>query len=196
MYQQYRETMLQDREMPLLVDAQWLQEHLGQVKVVDCSWHLPATKRVAREEHAQEHIPGAVFFDLDECRNKEAAFGEQMLPSTQQFEEYVASLGVSSEDHVVLYDNNQMVGIFSSPRTWFVFKTFGHHNVAVLDGGLPEWKRNGGEVTSEATKVTGVTYKATFHPEMVVGFEDVLRNVETMELSPHTHNIIPHPPQS
>ncbi|ELT99197.1 hypothetical protein CAPTEDRAFT_196259 [Capitella teleta] len=142
---------------------------------------MPATKRSGKEEHSKEHISGAVFFDLDECRDKNARFGEQILPNVADFEKYVGSLGISDSDHVVLYDNNDMVGMFSAPRAWFTFQVFGHRKLSVLDGGLPEWKRQGQEVTAQATDVVKATYKGKYKPEMVVSYEDLQRNLETKE---------------
>eukprot|EP00914_Ancora_sagittata_P021899 GHVO01043544.1.p1 GENE.GHVO01043544.1~~GHVO01043544.1.p1 ORF type:complete len:304 (+),score=32.95 GHVO01043544.1:168-1079(+) len=185
MYQQYKEERHQSVTMdtPLLADVAWLRDHMTDqgVRIVDCAWHMPQTKRSGKDEYLQEHIEGAAFFDLEECRDKDAEFGEQILPNVADFEKCVGSLGISETDHVVLYDNNNMVGMFSAPRAWFIFQVFGHKKLSVLNGGLPEWKRQGQKVTSEATEITMATYKGNYQPEMVVSYDDVQKNLETKE---------------
>lgn len=151
------------------------------VKIIDCSWFLPMTKRVARDEYPSSHLPGAIFFDLDLCCDLEAKYGEQMLPSSEQFEEYMAKSGIKNEDHVVLYDNNENLGFFSAPRTWYVFRVFGHEKISIVNGGLPAWKASGGEMTSEVPKINPTTYKAKFNANLVKSYEDVLRNINTKE---------------
>jgi len=50
-------------------------------------------------------------------------------------------LGLNDSDRIVVYDS---AGIFSAPRAWWMLRVFGHGDVAVLDGGLPAWRRAGG----------------------------------------------------
>ena len=49
-----------------LVETDWLEKNLDRVKIIDCSWHMPQTKRNGFEEYKVKHIPNSVFFDLDE----------------------------------------------------------------------------------------------------------------------------------
>ena len=63
-----------------------------------------------------------------------------MLPTPQAFADAVGKLGIGNADTVVIYDG---AGVFSAPRVWWTFRVFGHDNVAVLDGGLPKWRREG-----------------------------------------------------
>ena len=120
-----------------LVSRAWLALSLGarDLKVVDASWHLPASGRDARKEFEAEHIPGAVFFDIDEHSSQSAL--PHMLPDAQQFADAAESMGISRNDRIVVYDS---VGLFSAARVWWMFKHFGAQRVAVLDGGLPFWK--------------------------------------------------------
>ena len=48
-----------------LVETDWLEENISNVKIIDCSWHMPQTKRDGFTEYKINHIPGAIFFDLD-----------------------------------------------------------------------------------------------------------------------------------
>lgn len=187
MYEEYRKARQQlNMEAPAaLVDVTWLKDNIDQpgVKVVDGSWHLPMANRNPREEYTAQHIPGAVFFDLDECRDKGAKYGEQMLPSAAEFEDHVSALGISNDDHVVIYDNNAMLGLFSAPRVWFLFRVFSHAKVSVLNGGLPQWQQQGGTVTSDPTIPTKTTYKAKYRPELIKSYDDVRSNCECQEMT-------------
>lgn len=125
-----------------LVNPSWLAQQLKQgakhVRVLDGSWFLPSAKREPEKEFYQKRIPGARFFDIDECRDKSTPY-EHMIPSTDDFSKYVSNLGITNESHVVVYDNNEKLGVFSAPRVWWTFRVFGHERVSVLNGGLPKW---------------------------------------------------------
>jgi thiosulfate/3-mercaptopyruvate sulfurtransferase len=127
-----------------LVDTAWLAGHLAapDVRVVDASWYLPAQKRDARAEYAAGHIPGAVFFDIDEIADTDNPL-PHMLPSPEKFSARVRKLGLGDGCRIVVYDG---AGLFSAARVWWMFRVFGHGDVAVLDGGLPKWLAEGRRV--------------------------------------------------
>ncbi|ART80570.1 sulfurtransferase [Oceanisphaera avium] len=122
-----------------LVTSTWLAEHLSdpQIKILDASWHMPATGRSGRDEWQQLRIPGAQFFDFDQEIADQNTHLPHMLPSPEQFSQQVAALGISNHHKVIIYDS---LGIFAAPRAWWMFKAMGHEDVAVLDGGLPSWQ--------------------------------------------------------
>jgi thiosulfate/3-mercaptopyruvate sulfurtransferase len=128
--------------MSNLVSTQWLAEHLGEVRVVDASWYMPAEKRQPATEFEAGHIPGAVFFDIDGIADH-ATDLPHMLPSPGEFSAAVGKLGIGDGETVVVYDGS---GIFSAPRVWWALKAMGHDTVKVLDGGFPKWKREGRKV--------------------------------------------------
>jgi thiosulfate/3-mercaptopyruvate sulfurtransferase len=122
-----------------LVSTQWLHDHLKapDVRIVDASW-FPASKgRNARQEYVQHHIPGAVYFDIEEI----AATGEDlpphMLPPAEKFASRVRKLGLGNGNRIIIYDSTGMTS--AAARVWWMFKVFGHRDVAVLNGGLPRW---------------------------------------------------------
>ncbi len=119
-----------------LVSTDWLEEHLQDdaVRVVDASWHLPATGRDARAEFEAGHIPGAVFFDIDE--HSSASHLPHMMPTADMFASAAGGLGLSNNHKIVVYDS---VGLFSAARVWWMLRYFGAQNACVLDGGLPAW---------------------------------------------------------
>ncbi len=107
------------------------------LRIVDASWHLSA--RDAAAEFEQDHIPGAVFFDIDAIADRTSEL-PHMLPSQEDFAEAVGALGISAQDHIVVYDS---VGMFSAARVWWTFRVMGAAQVQVLDGGLPKWIAEG-----------------------------------------------------
>ena len=120
-----------------LVSTSWLAENLKapDIRVVDASWYLPTQDRDAKAEFAEQHIPGAVFFDIDEIADTDSDL-PHMLPSPEKFSSRVRRLGLGDGNRIVVYDG---AGIYSAPRVWWTFRVFGHDDVAVLDGGLPKW---------------------------------------------------------
>lgn len=121
-----------------LVSTQWLAEHRQSpdISIIDCSWHLPTAKRDAKAEFLAERIPGAQFFDIDVISDTESTL-PHMLPKPEKFASQVRRLGIGDGKKVICYDS---AGLFSAARAWWMFKVFGHDDVAVLDGGLPKWK--------------------------------------------------------
>lgn len=131
---------MQDSDPQLLVSAEWLDEHLNapDVKVLDGTWRLPGGDD-PRADYAARHIPGARFFDIDEISDK-ASDLPHMLPPVEKFVARVRAMGVGDGHRVVVYDQD---GLFSAARVWWMFRVFGHEDVAVLDGGLPKWLAEG-----------------------------------------------------
>lgn len=130
-----------DRPANTLVSTQWLFEHLSSpdVRIVDGSWHLPDAKRDPRAEYNESHIPGALFFDIDDICDTENPL-PHMLPDPAKFASRVQDMGLGDGNRVVVYD---AAGLFSAARVWWMFKIMGHEDVAVLDGGFPKWRSEG-----------------------------------------------------
>jgi len=124
-----------------LVSTQWLADHLSapDVRVIDASWYLPAMNRDAKAEYAAGHIPGALFFDIDDWSDDKTSL-PHMLPPPEKFASRARKLGLGDGNRIVVYDG---MGIFSAPRVWWMFRAMGHRDVAVLDGGLKKWVAEG-----------------------------------------------------
>ena len=124
-----------------LVSTSWLAEHLNapDVRIIDASWFLPGSDRDPRAEYALAHIPGAVFFDIDEIVDETSDL-PHMLPSAVKFASRMRKLGIGDGARLVIYDSQ---GLFSAPRVWWTFRAMGHEDVVVLDGGLPKWIAEG-----------------------------------------------------
>ncbi|WP_421737581.1 3-mercaptopyruvate sulfurtransferase [Caulobacter sp.] len=124
-----------------LVSTAWLRDHLDSpdVRIVDASWFMPGTPRDPKEEFLQAHIPGAVFFDIDEIADETSDL-PHMLPSAIKFASRVRKMGLGDGSRIVVYDS---LGILPAARVWWHFRAMGHEDVAVLDGGLPKWIAEG-----------------------------------------------------
>ncbi|XP_070572778.1 thiosulfate sulfurtransferase-like isoform X2 [Ptychodera flava] len=166
---------------PLLVSANWLAEKfndgtVGDIRILDVSWHMPQTQRDAAAEYKDKHIPGALFLDLNTCRDTSSEL-EMMLPSADTFADSVGKLGVTNDTHVVLYDNNDKLGMFSAPRAWYTFRVFGHAKVSILNGGLPKWIAEDQPTTDEIQEVESITYTPAMRKDLVKDREDVESNI-------------------
>lgn len=139
-----------------LTTTEWLADELGagDLKVVDASWRMPGNPP-AIEDHKKRRIPGAVFFDLDRIADRSTSL-PHMLPSADEFAHAIGALGISENDRVVVYDDS---GVFSAARVWWTFRAMGHGAVAVLDGGLPKWLREGRPVESGRASPEAAHYK-------------------------------------
>ena len=124
-----------------IVETDWLASHLDapDLVILDGSWHLPTSGRDARTEYLAEHIPGALFFDIDDLADEKSPL-PHMLPPTVKFASRMKKMGIGDGKRIVVYDS---YGLFSAARVWWTFRAMGHQDVAVLNGGLKKWKSEG-----------------------------------------------------
>jgi thiosulfate/3-mercaptopyruvate sulfurtransferase len=154
-----------------LVSTSWLKDRLASpdIRIVDASWHMPATGRNPRAEFDESHIPGAVFFDIDEIADTSSGL-PHMLPRPEKFASRVKKLGVGDGTTVVAYDVH---GIMAAARAWWMFRAMGHEQVVVLDGGFMKWRAEGLPVTDD--RVTHFERHFTARPNwsLVRNIDDV-----------------------
>ena len=126
-----------------LVSTEWLAAHLNDpdLRVIDASWHMPATGRDARAEYEAAHIPGARFFDVDAISDGRSAL-PHMAPPVEMFISRMRAMGVGDGHQVVIYDSSD---VRSAARVWWTFRLMGKTDVAVLDGGFAKWQAEGRE---------------------------------------------------
>lgn len=149
-----------------LVSTDWLAAHLDHpnVRVLDATMYLPTAGRDARAEYGEAHIPGAVFADLGWLSDAGAPF-PHTLPDAETFAARMGALGVGSDDAVVVYDSSGQN--FSAPRVWWMLRTFGHEQVAVLDGGLRKWMAEARPVTADVPQIVPRAFHATLNAARV-----------------------------
>ena len=80
-----------------LVETDWLENNLNKVKLIDCSWHLPKTARNPHQEYLNQHLPSALFFDLDKNSDENSEL-PHMLPSSKRWNEIVSGLGIENKE--------------------------------------------------------------------------------------------------
>ncbi len=163
-----------------LVSTEWLAANLTNtgVRIVDASRNPAGDEgRAAKAKFAARHIPGAVFFDLDEIAERESAL-PHMLPDAEPFAASVGALGIGNGQRVVVYDGH---GLFSAGRAWWMFRAFGHDDVAILDGGFPKWVREDRATEPGAPQPPPARFDARLDPAMVKDFDQVLANIESRD---------------
>lgn len=164
-------------ESNYLVSTDWLERNLNapDLRVVDATYYLPVETGNARQEYEQEHIPGAVFFDIDDIKDNENPL-PHMLPPPEVFSSKVRKLGLGDGTRIVVYDRK---GLMSAPRVWWMFRTFGHRDVHVLDGGLPKWKAENRPLDDHPVIPKERHFTARFDTTRLRDINKVLGNIDT-----------------
>ncbi|MBO1073973.1 sulfurtransferase [Roseomonas marmotae] len=162
--------------MQELVSAEWLKGELGKPDLVvfDATYYLPNEPQDAQALFLEAHIPGARFFDVNEVADPETNL-PHMAPTAGRAARLLGQLGIANSSRVVFYDQK---GLFSAARGWWLLRLFGHERVAVLDGGLPKWRTEGGELAHGAASAPRAqTFWADFIAARLAGIGDVKRAV-------------------
>jgi thiosulfate/3-mercaptopyruvate sulfurtransferase len=160
-----------------LVSTDWLAAHLDdpKIKIIDASYKMPGVLPLPGDDYLAAHIPGAVFFDVNRIADQSDP-RPHMYPDAAQFARDVASLGISDGDTVVAYDSGAWV---AAPRAWWMFLSFGHPEVKVLDGGLKKWRAEGRAVEQGAVTPKSGQFEARFDPAHVRSKAQLIGNIET-----------------
>lgn len=160
-----------------LVTTAWLADHLGapDVRIIDASWYFPHEGRDAKAEFALAHIPGAVFFDIDEIADETSPL-PHMLPNPVKFASRVRKLGLGDGSRMVVYDQ---LGLRSAARVWWTFRAMGHEDVVVLDGGLPKWIAEGRPVSDAPPAPQERHFTVRYSSDLVRDLGQVKRALES-----------------
>ena len=162
-----------------LVSTDWLMANLDKVKIIDCSWHMPQTKRNGFEEYNKQHIKNAIFFDLDKNSKKDTDL-PHMLIDNKSWEKIVSNMGIKNDDQIIVYDNSDVI---SSCRCWYNFIYFGHNPslIKVLDGGLKKWVNEKKPTTNDIVNIEPSHYSANEKIELVKNKAQINENILTKE---------------
>jgi thiosulfate/3-mercaptopyruvate sulfurtransferase len=163
--------------MNQLVSTEWLDKNINKVKILDATWHLPNANRNSFEEYKSEHIVNAIFFDIDKYSDQKTNI-PHMLPSKENWEMIISSLGLSNSDHIIVYDNSD---VMSSCRVWYTFLYFGHDSklISVLDGGFKKWINEDRSTTKEIISLEKSKYLANENTSLVINKDEVNKNIDS-----------------
>lgn len=160
-----------------LVTAEWLAGRLGDPAIViaDCRFDL-AKPDAGRAEYAREHIPGAVYLDLetDLSAPKADHGGRHPLPAIESLARLFGRAGIDGSTTVIAYDaqNNCMAA-----RLWWMLRYLGHDAVGVLDGGWSAWRRAGHPTTADVHPVAQRVFVPRVRTEMLVDMAGLRRRM-------------------
>ena len=160
-----------------LVSTDWVQKNINNVKIIDCSWHMPNVKRNGYKEYLETHIENAIFFDLDKNSDQITDL-PHMLTTSSDWEKIISKMGISNEDEIVVYDNSD---VLSSCRCWYNFIYFGHNDklVHVLNGGLKKWKSENKPTTNIISKFNPTKYTAFERKNLVKNKKEINENINS-----------------
>src|SRR5215210_4231275 len=159
-----------------LISTDWLAAHIDdpKVRIIDASYKMPGVLPLPSDDYLRAHIPGAVFFNVITIADPDDP-RPHMFPSEKQFAREVSALGISSGDTVVAYDSGAWV---AAPRAWWMFLSFGHRDVKVLDGGLQKWLREGRPTHSGQVAPKPGKFQAKLDSSFVRSKQQLLGNLE------------------
>jgi thiosulfate/3-mercaptopyruvate sulfurtransferase len=143
--------MLNKQIQSSIVSVEWLKKHLGEEHLVVLDASMKPVTNVGKAI-SETYIPNSLRFDFDNEIKDHNTSLPHMMPSPDFFTDQVQKLGINQDSFIVVYDN---VGIYASPRAWWMFRAMGHEQVAVLNGGLPAWMQAGYPTTNKLKEKPG-----------------------------------------
>ena len=160
-----------------LVSTDWVIKNINNIKIIDCSWHMPNVKRDGYKEYLEEHIKDAIFFDLDKNSDQITDL-PHMLTTSSDWEKIVSKMGIVKDDEIVIYDNSD---VLSSCRCWYNLIYYGHDPklVHVLDGGLKKWKKENKFTDNKKVITQTSKYTCKENKELVKNKKQIDENIET-----------------
>ena len=142
-----------------LIDTATLADNLG-----DPEWRIFDVRHdlmnpdLGRSQYAEGHLPGASFvpMDVELSGEKIGKTGRHPLPDANDFMATLGEWGIRPGQQIVVYDGS---GGMYAGRLWWMLRWMGHYSVAVLDGGITKWEKEGRPLTAEVPHFAPATYK-------------------------------------
>ena len=158
-----------------LVSVDWLHQNWSDDQLVILDASPQSNVEGKTSEFSGYAIPGSRYFDIKNSFSDPSSDYPNTVPTPEQFEKSCRELGINNSSKIVVYDN---LGVYSSPRAWWLFKVMGHDRVSVLDGGLPEWINKGFPTISGYQKDHKPgNFKAVFKNQYVKSYNEVVENL-------------------
>ncbi|MEN1935342.1 sulfurtransferase [Paenibacillus sp. 102] len=163
----------------MIVTVEWLRDHIEDehVRIVDCRFDL-ANPNWGREQYEKEHIPHAIYFDLNLDLSSPVTEhgGRHPLPAIQDFVEKLSKAGIDEHTTVIAYDSQ--AGAMAS-RLWWLLTYVGHQKVHVLNGGFPAWKEQNLSTPAEVPTIERKKFIPNVQDNMLVTMEGVKEKIRT-----------------
>src|SRR6516165_12209891 len=144
----------------VLVDADWVEAHLGDPGVVLVEVDEDTTA------YDKGHITNAV--KLDWKKDLQDPVRRDFIDK-HGFEELLSARGIANDDTVILYGGNN--NWFAAYAYWY-FKLYGHDNVKLLDGGRKKWELDGREMSKDTVNRPATSYTAKAPDNTIRAFRD------------------------
>lgn len=163
-----------------LVSIDWLQHNIEHKKLFILYTQMANPVTTQTEINPHKYIPHSVFFDFEHVFCDIDSSLPHTMPSAEVFTQEAKKLGVNTDSVIVIYDTN---GIYCAPRVWWMFKSMGHKNVFVLNGGLPKWLAANLPIEDQLKTPKGLgDFQADFNPSDFVDADYIMSNPNNMSL--------------
>ncbi|MGG6231813.1 sulfurtransferase [Tenacibaculum sp. SDUM215027] len=155
-----------------IVSVDWLYDNINADNLIILDATIQKVGAKADSKKKKKQIKNAVFFDLKNTFLDTEGKYPNTIPSENHFEKEVQQLGINKDSCIVVYDD---LGVYSAPRAWWLFRTFGFINIAVLNGGFLAWEEAGYTIESKKERESTVgNFVANLNKDKVSETEEVL----------------------
>jgi thiosulfate/3-mercaptopyruvate sulfurtransferase len=162
--------------MRSLVTSEWLHNNLDDPNLIIFDASTPSNASNLEAEFKDVYINNARVFDKNNFSDNSSPYPNTII-GANDFEKEARKLGVNKNSKILVYDN---LGIYNSPRIWWMFRLMGHKEVYVLDGGLPDWIKSGYPIVETAkSTVENGNFVAKFQAHYFRNTEDIKSNIES-----------------
>ncbi len=159
-----------------LRSVEWLNDNFSNENLVVLDASLASTIEGSRSDLDGVVIKNSRYFDLKKKFSDHDSAFPNTLPSPEDFEKECRALGINNSSLIVVYDD---LGVYSSPRVWWMFRAMGHQEVYVLDGGLPHWVKNGYPTSSSHhVDLDPGDFTSNLNLDFVKSYQDIVANVD------------------
>lgn len=170
-----------------LIETDWLNAHLDDtnLRIFDCTTYLvPDTNTTYKIESGQEnytqgHIPGSAFIDLQNNLSDNNSKLRFTLPDQESFEQTLGKLGISNDHHIVLYSCTLPMW---ATRLWWMFRTYSHQQVSVVNGGFRKWQADGFDVSTDSMTYPTTSYSASFDANRIADISQIKESIDNPEV--------------
>lgn len=164
-----------------IVSADWLYKNFDDPDLIILDASPKNNISNLKTDFPDIQIKGAHYFDLKNNFSDKNSPLPNTFPSPEHFSSECQKLGINNSSKLVVYDN---LGIYSSPRAWWMFKAMGHQNISVLNGGLPAWKNKNFDcepINNNSLLFKQGNFTANYNSGQAKNAQNILDNLKSKE---------------